>query len=234
VRALLLDLDDTLLDYSGGVEGCWQDACAEAAAAVPQAALVAALIESRRAFWNDPTRHRVERVNMLRAWTRIATDALERCGGDPELGASLAEAFAARRRAEMLLFPDALGFLQTLRARGVPLGLVTNGDAREQRFKIERHDLARYFDAIVIEGELGAGKPEAVAYRTALAALGAPAGPDVAMVGDHLEFDVAGAQRLGLRGVWLDRVGQGLPAGSPVRPDRIVRALRDVIDGPVG
>jgi putative hydrolase of the HAD superfamily len=134
----------------------------------------------------------------------------------------------------MLLFPDALGFLQTLRARGVPLGLVTNGDAREQRFKIERHDLARYFDAIVIEGELGAGKPEAVAYRTALAALGAPAGPDVAMVGDHLEFDVAGAQRLGLRGVWLDRVGQGLPAGSPVRPDRIVRALRDVIDGPVG
>ena len=231
MRALLLDLDDTLLDYSGGVEGCWQDACAEAAAAVPQAALLAALVESRRWFWSDPTRHRVERVNMLRAWTRIAADALERCGADPELGGRLAEAFAVRRRAGMPLFPDALGFLQTLRAHGVPLGLVTNGDAREQRFKIERHDLARYFDAIVIEGELGAGKPEAVAYRTALEALGAPAGPDIAMVGDHLEFDVAGAQRLGLRGVWLDRGGLGLPAGSPVRPDRIVRALRDVIDG---
>jgi len=231
VKALLLDLDDTLLDYSGGVEGCWQAACAEAADGVPQAALLAALIESRRWFWSDPARHRVERVNMPRAWTRIAADALDRCGADPGRAAAIAEAFAARRRAVMVLFPDALDFLGTLRARGLPLGLVTNGDAREQRFKIERHDLARYFDAIVIEGELGTGKPDAVAYRTALAALGVAPGPEVSMVGDHLEFDVAGAQRIGLRGVWLDRGGAGIPAGHPVRPDRIVRVLRDVLDG---
>jgi len=49
------------------------------------------------------------------------------------------------------------------------------------------------------------------------------------MVGDHLEFDVAGAQRVGLRGVWIDRAGSGLPATATVRPDHIVRALDEVV-----
>jgi putative hydrolase of the HAD superfamily len=225
---VLLDLDDTLLDYSGGVDGCWEGACADAAAGVAQTPLIAALAETRRSFWRDPVHNRRERVDMLRAWTRIATQALERCGGDPRLGPAIAEAFAARRRAVMMLFPDALRFLTALRERALPLGLVTNGDAREQRAKIERHDLARFFGAIVIEGEFGAGKPDAEVYQAALAALGVPPGPDVWMVGDHLEFDVAGPQRLGLRGAWLDRPGMGVPAGVAVRPDRILRGLDEM------
>ena len=87
----------------------------------------------------------------------------------------------------------------------MPLALVTNGDAREQRGKIERHALAPFFDAILIEGEMGVGKPEAVVYRRALDALGVSAGPNVWMVGDHLEWDVAGSQRAGLQGAWIDR-----------------------------
>jgi putative hydrolase of the HAD superfamily len=229
VRALLLDLDDTLLDYSGGVDACWEAACATAAGELAQAPLVAALAEARRAFWSDPEHNRRERVHMVRAWTRIATLALERCGGDQRLGAAIAEAFAARRRSVMALFPDALQVLTTLRERGTPLGLVTNGDAREQRAKIERHDLARFFDAIVIEGEFGAGKPDAAVYRTALSGLGVAPGPEVWMVGDHLEFDVAGPQRLGLRAAWLDRPGLGVPAESAVCPDRILRGLVDLL-----
>jgi putative hydrolase of the HAD superfamily len=229
VRALLLDLDDTLLDYSGGVDACWEAACATAAGELAQAPLVAALAETRRAFWSDPEHNRRERVHMVRAWTRIATLALEQCGGDQRLGAAIAEAFAARRRSVMALFPDALQVLTTLRERGTPLGLVTNGDAREQRAKIERHDLARFFDAMVIEGEFGAGKPDAAVYRTALSGLGVAPGPEVWMVGDHLEFDVAGPQRVGLRAAWLDRPGLGVPAESAVCPDRILRGLVDLL-----
>jgi putative hydrolase of the HAD superfamily len=234
MKALLVDLDDTLLDYSGGVEQCWEAACATAAGEVAQAPLLAALAETRRWFWSDPERHRRERVDMPRAWARIATHALERCGGDARLGAAIAEAFASRRRAVMTLFPDALDFLDALRARGVPLALVTNGDAREQRLKIECYDLARFFEAIVIEGERGHGKPDAAAYGAALSALAVAPGPEVWMVGDHLEFDVAGPQRLGLRGAWLDRPGLGLPPDSPVRPDRIVRGLGDMLAQALG
>ena len=230
MRALLLDLDDTLLDYSGGAERCWTEACETVARALDPAQLAEALAESRRWFWSDPVRHRRERVNMLGAWTQIAARALEQCGcAEPELADAIARDFSARRRAMMALFPESLAVLTALRARGLPLGLVTNGDAREQRWKIERCGLAAYFGVIVIEGEVGAGKPDAFVYEKALTALGVAAGRDVWMVGDHLDFDVAGAQSVGLHGVWIDRPGTGLPAGCAVRPDRIVRALDEVL-----
>jgi putative hydrolase of the HAD superfamily len=228
VKALLVDLDDTLLDYSGGVDACWEAAC-EAAPKVERAALLAALLDSRQWFWSDPDRHRRERVDMLGAWTKIAARALEACGEtDPRTAATIAEIYATRRRAAWRLFPEAAAFLTRLRELRIPLALVTNGDARQQRDKIERHDLARWFDAILIEGEMGYGKPDEQVYREALRRLGVPA-TDAWMVGDHLEFDVGAPQRLGLRGVWVDRAGVGLPANADVTPHRIVRDLSGML-----
>jgi len=230
VKALLFDLDDTLLDYSGGVDRSWTEACG--ACCMPEgidaAVLVAAIAETRRWFWDDPARHRRERVNMLGAWQHIVEFALERLGRPaPELAAAVARDYAARRRAAMRLFPDSLACLTELRRRGIPLALVTNGDASQQRDKIERHDLARYFDAILVEGEFGVGKPDEAVYRHVLQTLGMT--PDEAlMVGDHLEWDVGAPQRLGLTGVWMDRGGVGLPHGSAVQPHRIIRSLDEL------
>lgn len=229
MKALLLDLDDTLLDYSGGVDESWRDAgkvcCVPAGVDVE--AFLGAVIETRRWFWSDPTRHREERVNMPRAWQRIAAHALSNLGVTCDgLDAALAREYAVRRRAVMQLFPESLEILDLLRRRGIPLGLVTNGDASQQRDKIERFGLAPYFEVMVIEGEFGAGKPDEAVFRHALDHLGVRP-RDTWMVGDHLEFDVDGSQRLGLHGVWIDRSGAGL-AGSPIRPDRIIRSLREL------
>lgn len=225
MRALLVDLDDTLLDYSGGADACWEAACAAAAPDVERAALLRALLDARQWFWSDPERHRRERVDMLGAWTKIAARALAACGCvDRRTAAAVAEVYAEGRRAAWRLFPEATGFLTALRARRVPLALVTNGDARQQRDKIERHDLARWFDAILIEGEMGYGKPDEVVYREALRRLGA-APHEAWMVGDHLEFDVGAPQRLGLRGVWVDRAGAGVPEAADVRPHLVIRDL---------
>jgi len=81
VKALLLDLDDTLLDYSGGVDECWAGACGAVEHGVDHAALIEALAEARRSFWSDPERNRRERVDMLGAWRKIVEAALRRCGG---------------------------------------------------------------------------------------------------------------------------------------------------------
>jgi putative hydrolase of the HAD superfamily len=230
VTTVFFDLDDTLLDYSGAQAGCWTEACTAAAgpAGLEAPALVAAVEEVRRWFWSDPVRHRLERTDMLGAWTKIAAGALARCGHSGDgLAARIAVDFADRRRARMALFPEARATLDQLRARGVPLALLTNGDARMQREKIERFDLARYFDVVVIEGEFGAGKPDARVFRHALATLGA-APARTWMIGDNLEWDVAGAVGVGVGAVWIDRAGQGLPAQSPAQPDRIIRSLAEL------
>jgi putative hydrolase of the HAD superfamily len=230
VSAVFFDLDDTLLDYSGRSEACWLEACQAHAtpAGIDGAALARAVRESGRAFWSDPVRHRAERVDMLGAWRKIAEHALDRCGGRVDgLAAAMAEDFARRRRESWQLFPDAREALERLRASGTPLALITNGDARMQRDKIITHDLAGFFDVIVIEGEFGAGKPDEAVYRHALDALGAEASATW-MIGDNLEWDITGAQRVGARAAWIDRPGAGLPAGSDASPDRIIRTLREL------
>ena len=231
MKALLVDLDDTLLDYSGGVDECWSAACATvtAPAGVDAAALIDAVRMARRWFWDDPGRHRRERVDMLGAWRKIVAHGLEQMGApNAPLAAAVAEDFAARRWAAMRLFPGVAEALGRLRDGGVAMALVTNGDTSQQRLKIERYDLARYFDAILIEGEFGAGKPEEIVYRHVLERLGVSA-REAWMVGDHIEWDVAAPQRLGLRGVWVDREGTGLSAGSTVRPDRVIREFPEIL-----
>jgi putative hydrolase of the HAD superfamily len=232
VKALLVDLDDTLLDYSGGVEDSWHNACRALAptAGVDAIALADAVRIARRWFWDDVTRQRTERVNMMGAWAKIAANGLERVGApSPELAARIAEDFAARRWAVMRLFPGVPEALGRLCAAGVPMALVTNGDKSQQRRKIEQYDLARFFEVIVIEGEFGAGKPEEIVYRHALERLGIRPG-EAWMIGDHIEWDVAAPQRLGLRGIWVDRERAGLPEGAAVRPHRIVREFPELLD----
>jgi putative hydrolase of the HAD superfamily len=140
--------------------------------------------------------------------------------------------FAALRddQERALCFPGAVEAIDILKTRGVKLALVTNGAAAPQRAKVERFDLARRFDHIQIEGEAGFGKPEEQAYRHAMAALGVEP-HETWMVGDNLEWEVAAPQRLGIHAIWHDHMGAGLPPGSPVRPDRIIRAVAELAEG---
>jgi putative hydrolase of the HAD superfamily len=225
-RAVLFDLDDTLLDYSSGADECWTAACCAAAgrAAVDAAQLCDAVAVARRDFWSDPVRHRPERVAMQAAWGKIAALALHALGRpDAAIAAAIADDFAARRRAGWCLFEDAMPCLEGLRARGVRLGMVTNGDAAMQREKLARFALAPWFECILIEGAFGAGEPDPSVYRHVLDALGVGPG-EAMMVGDNLEWDVVAPARLGVRGVWLDRRGTGGGDGAEV-----VRSLADLV-----
>ena len=96
-----------------------------------------------------------------------------------------------------------------------------------QRYKIERFDLARHFDYVLVEGEFGIGKPDERVYHHALSILGVEPSNAV-MIGDDLERDVAGPQRVGMMGVWIDRAGRGVPAGNPIHPDRIIGSLLEL------
>ena len=100
-----------------------------------------------------------------------------------------------------------------LAAAGVPLALVTNGASCLQREKLAGSGLGDRFDAVVVSGDLGVGKPDASVFRHALSLLGAPADAAV-MVGDNLDRDIEGAAApAGLRGVWINRTGRPQPDG---------------------
>lgn len=236
-KAILFDLDDTILSAYGNPGAAWlsvADEMADALLPLSPLEVVEAITAYARDFWADPDRHRTWRLKPAAARRTIVTGAFTalRDTGRPVPDMTVAERLADRytvyRDERMHLFPDAHTVIDTLKARGLRLALVTNGAAEVQRAKIERFDLAHRFDHIQIEGEVGFGKPEEQAYLHAMQALGVTAS-ETWMVGDNLEWEVAAPQRLGIYAIWHDALGQGLPPHSPVRPDRIIRALAELL-----
>lgn len=110
-------------------------------------------------------------------------------------------AAAYRERVEAALDPvaGAAGLVERLRAE-YRVGLLTDGPLRAQRGKIRRLGWTDLFDAVVVTGDLPAGKPDGRAFEALLAELDAPAGA-TAYVGDHPRMDVGGAADAGLLAV---------------------------------
>ena len=236
--AVLFDLDDTLVPEEPSAIAAFEATARAAAERHPVA--VARLARDARArarelWYGAPTHPYCRRIGIssweglwcrfegddetvcaLRAWSpeyrreawRLAL--ADQGVDDPALAIELGERFGTERRALFAPFPDA-AILPSLRGR-YALGLVTNGAACLQREKLTRSGLAEHFDAVVVSGDIGAGKPDPAVFHHALAMLGVRADRAV-MIGDTVERDVAGARAAGLRAVWINRSGLPRPPG---------------------
>jgi putative hydrolase of the HAD superfamily len=231
-KAILFDLDGTILANSESAEACWQRVCTKLAPRIEGLGpenLLAAIDETRIWYWGDAERHRRGRLNLDRARREIVAAAFLKLNIDaPDVANEIADSYAVEREMAVRLFPGTIDALSHLRDKGLKLALITNGDAQAQRRKIDRFGLAPLFDHILIEGEFGVGKPDERVYLHALGQLNVRP-EDAWMVGDNLEWEVAAPQRLGIGCIWLDAGGSGLPESSPVRPDRIIRTLSELI-----
>ena len=236
-RAILFDLDDTILVAFGPAESQWRRVLGgyvDHLAPLTPAAAIAAIMDSSRDLWADPGRHKHWRHRIGDARRRIVADAFAALAAqghaipEPGLRDEIADRFNALHDAELECFPGAHDTLDRLKELGVRLALITNGAGAPQRAKVVRFALEHRFDHIQIEGEHGFGKPEERAYTHAMAALGVTA-RDTWMVGDNLEWEVAAPQRLGIHAIWHDGYGVGLPPDCPVRPDRIIRRLAELL-----
>lgn len=173
----------------------------------------------------DYLRHLREWVPRFR--TEIWQRALHAQGiDDSELAARLGEFFRKRRRELQDHLPGAEEVLRRLQSAGVRIGLLTNGAPDLQREKIEASGLGMYFDAAVVSGEIGTGKPEPAIFHHLLQKLQAEAASSL-MVGNSLARDVMGGKRAGLRTCWLALEGEDEPVGL-VEPDFTIRSLGEL------
>jgi len=142
-----------------------------------------------RAMWHTLLEHLVERLPALRAvpferWF----DRLYTLFGTSEV---------------WRLYDDAIHALESLKAARVRIAVVSNWDPRLRRIATEL-GLDAHVERYVISAEVGARKPDPRIFEHALEAMGAE--PSETMhVGDLVDEDVAGARRVGIRAVLIDR-----------------------------
>jgi putative hydrolase of the HAD superfamily len=122
---------------------------------------------------------------------------------------------------------DARDVLHSLRDRGLRTGLLSNThwprDQHEQW--LARDGLLDLLDARVYTSDIDVVKPHPRAFETLLDEV-AVAAHEAVFVGDRLWDDVAGAQRVGMRAIWVRN--SEVPSYD-VEPDAVVEELGEIV-----
>lgn len=103
------------------------------------------------------------------------------------------------------VFPETPAFLDSLRAQGYSLGVISNSNGLIEG-QLERVGLARRFEFILDSHVVGVEKPHPEIFEMALARAGVAA-PEAVFVGDSYAVDIGGARISGLHGVLFDATG---------------------------
>ncbi len=216
VRFVFFDLDGTLLQNPSPFSGVFAEVLGGLGLPATPARVQQAALATWPWYEQNVGRHRGDEAAL---WRRFNTRVCAALGADEALarrgGAAVTERFAELDRPG--LYPDALPCLDALRARGLPLGVVTaRPDARRLLAPL---GVADRFSVVVDAFTARSAKQDPTAFRLAVSLAGVPA-QQVVHVGDQLERDVYPARAAGLTALLLDREGR-----QP-RPERWV--LRDL------
>ncbi|HEV2037147.1 MAG TPA: HAD-IA family hydrolase, partial [Candidatus Eremiobacteraceae bacterium] len=212
IRAIFFDLDDTLLDDTISSERSAALVAAELAGdrGISPDQLAVAYMEAAMGFWEQlspgapkPPAGAIRPTLWRAALGRYGID-------DPDLAKRLAARYDAVRIERVELFPETLPVLHALHGR-YKMAIITNGFAETHEAKIARLELARFFDAVVLAGEMELAKPDPAAFQHAMDALAVSAAESV-MVGDRFDRDIVGAQAAGMRAVWVNSRNETMPA----------------------
>ncbi len=190
IRAVIFDMDETLLDRQGSLRrfaAAQHARHPETLAGLSVSAFVERFVtlDNNGALWKDEVYRRILDENRI---TAIAPQTLldeyiadfhSHCQGFAGLAAMVAELIADGRR----------------------LGVITNGTFPFQLRNFRALGVADHFDAVLVSEQEGIRKPDPEIFRRALARLGVSAGEAV-FVGDNPEADIRGAQAVGMRTIY--------------------------------
>lgn len=220
LKAVLFDLDDTLWPIGPVIaqaELRWHAWLAEHA---PKVAAMFSIDELRR-----------RRMDLLKARPELVVDLahLRRVG--------LQEAFALagedaghiegailhflEARNDVKPYEDVLPGLAQL-GRHLPLGVITNGNA-----DLEAIGLHHHFQFTLAAAHFGRAKPDPDIFLAACAAMQV-APQEAVYVGDDLRLDVEGAQKAGMRAVWMNRSGSTAHLEAGIAPDAICASFDEL------
>jgi putative hydrolase of the HAD superfamily len=221
-KAVLFDLDDTLWPIAPVILEAEQILFAwlrEHAPRVAQQFTIETLRQARLELLARQPEFQLDLGALRRAGLIAAFEQAGEDAGKVEL--AMTEFFAARNA--VIPYDDVLPGLLRLKGR-VRIGSVTNGNADLQTI-----GLARHFDASVAAPTFGVAKPDPRIFLEACRLLGV-APQEAVYVGDDLLLDVQGAQRAGLRAVWMNRIDKLNDLPGEVRPDAEVSSLDGLLD----
>jgi len=227
VRAVLFDFGGTLFDYSTLAAGERDSIVALArwagAAGEPAVILRAYRAALKRVFYQYLPRPYYLHRDLFRDVLLAMAEDLQVTLTEEQLARYRALQYQRRER-DFVLREGVHDTLAALRTHGCHLGIVSNADDDQFAHMVKLGQLESYFDSLLSSEQARSCKPDLAIFQEALRR--ADCAPEEALfVGDSLQQDIAGANRLGLQSVliWSD-VNREPPAGEH-RPRHVIRHI---------
>ena len=227
IKAISFDVDGTLWDFEDALARGLDAALREVQVIDPEGTegltvdhLDQAWVVERDRQWGTITDLvKLRHDAMRRAFADIDTP-------EKDLANRATDAYLEERNRNSRPFDDVVPGLEALHGM-YTLGTLTNGSMRPERLGLEN-----YFDFVVMSVEhCGIEKPDPRIFEIAVREASCEPS-ELLHVGDHIEYDVRGANDAGIRSVWLNRTGESPP--SDVKPDLEVTTLGELADSLLG
>ncbi len=192
IRAIVFDLDNTLVDFM------------KMKAAAVEAA-IEGMIDAGLNLPRDEVRKRIDAIYESQGleYQRVFDELLESELGhiDPKILASGIVQYRRGRGSAMVLYPHVQMTLLELAKRGIRLGVVSDAPQAQVWLRLCDLGLQHTFDAVVTFDDTRVRKPEAAPFREVLRRLDVTAA-EAMMIGDWAERDVVGGRSLGMKTVF--------------------------------
>jgi HAD superfamily hydrolase (TIGR01549 family) len=227
LKALFLDLDETLCDTSGANEKAL-DVMADKVTTlfkggVDERAFVAHYLKGIYRELDERYAQALLPVEDEGAFRLALIEMILQDLGieqvQTESAAVLQQSFDRARFEFFDFFPGIKQMLLDFRQR-FTLVVITNGPEFSQVAKVNAVQLREYVDHVIIGGQEPEEKPAVSIFEKALG-LAACEASEAIHIGDSLKADITGANNAGIESIWVSH-NQGLPISTEAKPDHVI------------
>lgn len=221
IRAVLIDVDNTLLDFNACAMEGMRLVC-EKHGLPFRADYFPIFKEINDSLWTRVENGELTREGLYEVrWDMI----LPKLGIDFD-GKTFEKDFLPHLAILAIPFDGAKELLRALSSR-VPVCAASNAAHDQQLSRLGKSGLLPFFTDVYTSERLGAPKPSEAFFRGCAARLGIADTGDILMIGDSIHADIMGACAVGMKTCWFDP--DGLPPCGGIVPDTTVSTLSQII-----
>ena len=189
IKAVLFDLDNTLIDFLK----MKRHSCSAAIDAMIGAGLNVEHDKAFKMLFSLYDEHGLEEKTIFQKFLRKIMGKV-----DYKILANGIVAYRRVRSGYLEAYPNVDYVLLKLKGKGIKLGIVTDAPRIKAWIRLASIKLSNYFDAVVTFEDTKQFKPSKMPFKAALSRLNVKA-EECLMVGDWPERDIKGAKSLGMK-----------------------------------
>lgn len=219
IKVILLDVDDTLLDFHKGAEQAIKDTCLQYG--VPYSVqMLSFFFETNTLLWSQIEKETLTKPELYEIrWPSI----FSKLGIDCD-GRAFEESYRKTLKNIAIPVDGALDMLCEL-SKAYRVFAASNASYDMQIARLTNAGMLQYFEAVFVSEKLGHVKPSREFFECCMKNIGDYCKDEVVILGDSLSADIGGGKAFGIKTCHFDR---GYPKETNIIPDVTVTKLSDV------